>query len=75
MTSNLRKSTTQTREAPDLMKVMDAMRRLRGDARPTEVAQYARLSQKRTNEALKEAESKGLIHVGFWRMTDKGKRP
>lgn len=74
MTSNLRNRKPTTREAPDLMKVIDAMRRLRCDARPSEVAQYARLSQRRTDAALREAESKGLIHVGFWRLTRKGKR-
>jgi hypothetical protein len=72
--SNLRNRKPTIREAPDLMKVIEAMRTLRCDARPSEVANYSGLSQRRTDAALREAESKGLIHVGFWRLTKKEKR-
>lgn len=58
---------------PDLMAVIDAMRKLRGDAKPSEVADYSGLSVDRAEEMLREAERQGFVRVGFWRLTGRGR--
>lgn len=71
--SDLRVKQSTTRSAPDLMKVIEAMRQLRCDAKPHEIARYSGLSQARADRAMKDAEDQGLVHVGLWRLTDRGK--
>lgn len=74
MTSNLRNRKPTTRQTPDLMLVMETMRRFRSDMKPSEVAKFSGLSRERTDAALADAEDKGLIRSGYWRVTARGKR-
>jgi hypothetical protein len=66
MTSNLRQSHSTTRQTPDLMLVMDTMRKFKSSQmKPSEIAEFSGLSRERTDAALRDAEDRGPDPFGL----------